>query len=445
MSFLNVKNSGGNTAWANWEKLLFRFLFIYFIIQAIPLDWKFYKELFAVFQNDFSFYSLFKLTKYAPQFFSATGFYNWLIAAALALIGTAVWTARDRGNVNYDVLHYWLRVILRYRLAAGIIAYGLIKLFPLQMPYPSLSNLHTNYGDFLKWKIYFHTLGITQGYEIFLGLVEIVAGILLLFRKGTTFGSGIILGFVGNVFAANIAYDGGEQVYSAYLFVIALFLFAYDTPRLFRLVVLRKYTTAAPFKPVYEERKAVRSRLLLKTAFSFFILALGISTYANYTSDPYKVPTASGLKDAYGFYNVREFRLNSAILPYSTTDTNRWQNVVFEKWATLSIKTAKPVKIDFSYGDEFKQKDIDRNFESAGVGGRHYFAYTIDNINNILNLQNKNRNHAGEIYKLQFIRPNANTIIVNGVNEKGDSVYAVLDKIERKYMLFEGRRKPIKL
>ncbi len=445
MSLLHVKNIGSTTPWANWEKTLFRFLFTYFIVQAVPLDWKFYRDLISVFTTDFSFYNLFKLTRYTPQFFGLDGFYNWLVVTSIAFAVTAVWTIRERENTDYHVLLYWLRVILRYRLAAGIIAYGLIKLFPLQMPYPSLSNLHTNYGDFAKWKIYFHTLGITQGYEIFLGGIEVIAGVLLLFRKGTTFGSGIIVGFLGNVFAANIAYDAGETVYSAYLLSIALFLFAYDAPRLFRLLVLRKYTKAVSFKPAFTEQQAIRSRLILKTSFSFFILVLAIATYANYSSDPYKIPAAPGLKNAYGYYNVREFKWNDSTIPYSITESNRWQNVVFEKWATVSIKTAKPVKIDHSRGDTFEPNDLDRNFESAGVGGRHYFAYTIDSALHTIDLKNKNKKHAAEAYHLQFSRPDDSTIIVNGTNEKGDSLYAVLDRIERKYMLFEGRRKPIKL
>ncbi len=31
---------------------------------------------------------------------------------------------------------------------------------------------------------------------------------------------------------------------------------------------------------------------------------------------------------------------------YSLTDSSRLQNVVFEKWATLSIGSAKPVQVD---------------------------------------------------------------------------------------------------
>lgn len=440
MSFFNTNNS----QWSGKEKIVLRFFILYFIIQVVPLDWKFYRDLFSINLAELSFYDLFKLTKYAPQFFSLTGYSNWGVAAVLAAIGTLIWGNLKR-EFDYNTLYYGLRVILRYRLAIGIIAYGFIKLFPLQMPYPSLSNLHTNYGDFFAWKIYFHTVGIAQPYEVFLGFVEVVAGLLLLFRRTVTFGSGLILGFIGNVFVANIAYNAGEQVYSLYLVVIAAFLFAYDVPRLYSLLALERQTIANKFTPLLATNGIRTLRVVLKATFIAFIILLGGATYANYSKEPYKIPRTKGLAGTYGYYNVREFRFNNQLIPYSTTDPNRWQNVVFEKWATISIKIARPIKLDPSTGDGYFANDVDRNYESAGVGGRQYFAYTSDTVNKKIVLKNKNKSYSGEGFTLQYKQLNDSTIVLNGVNEKRDSISAILDKINRKYMLFEGRRKPVKL
>lgn len=444
MSFFNVSNKKPSQ-WKDYEIAAFRFFFIYFIIQAVPLDWKFYQQLFSINWLHPHFYQLFSLSKYAPQFFSATGYINWLITASIALIGAAIWSFVRRGDDDYDNLHYWLRVILRYRLAVGVIAYGLIKLFPLQMPYPSLSNLHTNYGDFHPWKIYYHTFGITQYYEMFLGFIEILAGALLFVRRTTTFGTAIILGFTGNAFAANLGYDAGEHVYAGYLVLIALFLFAYDVPRLYNLLIAEKYTIAAKFDPAFTDKNIKKVRIALRAVFVLFVVSLGFTTYANYTEAPYKYPSTPGLKGTYGFYDVKEFRLNGKDIPYTTTDSNRWQNVVFEKWATISIKIAKPLKLDTSTGDVYADKDIERNFESAGVGGRRYYAYRADTLAKTISLQNKNKNYPGETYSLNYTQLNDSTIVVKGINEKRDSVYAVLNRQNQKHLLFVGRRKPLKL
>lgn len=444
MSLFNISASP-SSPWKNYEKIALRFFIVYFAIQILPIDWKFYRELFAIDWLNLNFYDLFNLTRYYPKFFSLSGFANFGVVFILSVLGTFAWTSLDKKERDDDTLYYWLRVVLRYRLAIAVIAYGLIKFFPLQMPYPSLSNLHTNYGDFYPWKIYYHTIGITQGYESFLGAIEILAGVLLIYRKTATFGAGLILGFVGNVFAANISYDIGENDYSFFLLSIAVFLIVYDVSRLYSLLFTGKYTIANKFNPVFGKDTLYKTRFALKTATIVFIVLLGFETYANYTGGSYKYPETPGLKGTYGYYNVREFKLNNRAIPYSNTNPERWQNVVFEKWATLSIKTAKPITIDASPTDGYHVNDKDRNYESAGVGGRRYFSYQKGDTKNSIVLENKNKHHQDEKFVLNFTQVNDSTIVLKGINEKKDSIYALLDKINKKYLLFEGRRKPIKL
>jgi hypothetical protein len=142
---------------------------------------------------------------------------------------------------------------------------------------------------------------------------------------------------------------------------------------------------------------------------------------------------------------VKEFRLNNRIIPYSKTDKNRWQDVIFEKWSTLTIKVNRPVKVDFSSAEEVHEKDINRNYELAGFAGRHYFYYEADTVNHTLALQNKNKNHRDEKLFLTYQRPNDSTLVLSGINENKDSVLVVLNKVNKKYMMFEGRRKPVKI
>jgi hypothetical protein len=433
--------------WGKYQKIFFRIAFIYFFILAVPLlDWKFYRELFSINWGNLHFYDLLTLARFLPQFLGLSGFANWVSILVVAVIGAAVWTYYDHDKTKgYDTLYYWLRVIVRYRLAIGIIAYGFIKLFPLQMPYPSLSSLHTNYGEFLPWKIYYNTIGITSWYEPFLGSVEVFAGLLLFFRRTSTFGAGIAAGFIGNVLAVNFAYNIGEQVFSAFLVISAFFLLAYDVPRLYSLLIEQRFTLADKFIPSFSKEWVKKTRTILKGAFVFFVLLFGYKTYSNYKNDPYLIPKTPGLAGAYGYYNVKEFKLNNQSIPYSLTDTNRWQNVVFEKWATLSVKIAGPVKLDISNWDGVREDDIDRNYEEAGVGDRRYFTYKADTVNHTLLLQNKNPNYKEDQLLLHYNRPDSSTIILTGINENKDSIYLELDKVVKKYLLFEGRRKPLKL
>lgn len=229
--------SAGNRNQA--EHRFLRIAFLYFLIQSLPIT----ADLFSAISNingfNISYGDLFTLSRLTPAFVPGKeSFLNWFVIAGLAIAGSFIWERSVYKDQDFDKLFYWVRVVVRYRLAVGILGYGFLKLFPMQAPYPSLSNLHTNYGDLTDWKMFSMSLGIVPAYESFLGGVEILAGLLLLFRKTATIGALIVLIFTGNVFISNLAYDGGEYVYSFYLISFALFVLSFDAVRIFTLISL---------------------------------------------------------------------------------------------------------------------------------------------------------------------------------------------------------------
>jgi hypothetical protein len=129
-----------------------------------------------------------------------------------------------------------------------------LKVYTIQSPEPSLSNLNTNYGDFTAWKLFSLGLGVVPSYQSFLGLVELAGALLLLHRKTTTIGTLIILPFAGNVAISNIAYEGGEYVYAFYLISLGLYLFAFDAIRLFKLVSLEQPVDQNHFQPEFRRK-----------------------------------------------------------------------------------------------------------------------------------------------------------------------------------------------
>lgn len=446
----HTENLSTPTNLNNYEKTIFRFFFLFFLIQLLPIDAQFWQHLFSINWLNLEYRDIFYLSRYQPQFLpGGPSFANWGIIAVIAAIGTVIWSSRDSELKNYDTLYYWLRVALRYRLAIAVIAYGFIKFFPLQAPLPSLSNLNTNYGDFSNWKIFSLSLGVVPNYQAFLGLVEIAGGLLLLHRKTATLATLIILPFAGNVFFSNLAYEGGEYVYSAYLIAVGLYLFAFDAIRLFNLLSLERPTIPNRFQPVFVAWQKT-GRLVLKSAFIFFFVILyGFKTSEGYNEGQYHFPKTAGLPDAAGIYNVREFRINNQTLPYSKTDPIRWQDVVFEKWNTISIKSNRPVTPEHAKTEEIYVKDADRNYERTGSQGRYYYSYEFDDTTKTLLLKNRNKNHASETLVLNYNSLNDSTIVLSGINESKDSIYVELNKLNKKYLILEaqktGRRKGLKL
>lgn len=445
-----LKSAEALSPWKSYENVLFRFFFIYFLLQVLPLDPRFYAELFNA-EEGYPLYGyIFNISRYAPHFYTGQeSFLNWAVIAVIALSGTAIWSVLDKRRTEYHSLYYWLRVILRYRLALGVIGYGFIKVYPMQSPFPSLSNLNTNYGDLSSWKIFSMTLGIVPGYESFLGWVEILAGLLLLYRQTATIGAFLVIVYTGNVFLANLAYEGGEYVYAFYLIAIAIFLLAYDVLRLYTLFGLEKPTPPNLFKPHFEG-KLKSIRLALKSAFVvIFLLVYGFATQRGFQTDPYQYPRTAGLPDASGIYEVAEFRLNDSLIPYSAVDSLRWKDVVFEKWATLSVRSNRPVILDSTNIETIRIADSKRLYEISGAAGRHYYSYEIDSVRNVLRLQNKNKNHPDDKIELNFTRPNANQIILSGRNSRAETIYVVLNKKDKKYLFEEaakqGRTKALEL
>lgn len=441
-----------STIWSNSQKFLFRIVVLYFLLQIIPVDWKFYKEFFSVKWTTIHYSDIFNLAHYTPQLITVEdSFINIVPIFLIALVAAIIWDLVDKNKVrDFDVLYYWLRVLLRYRLAVALLAYGFIKLFPLQFPYPSLSNLNTNYGDFNRWKLFSLGLGIVPHYESFLGFTEIMLAIGLLYRKTASIASLLIIIFLGNVFISNIAYEGGECIYSFLLLSMALFILLFDMQRIVNLLILQKPTAPNRFKPVFVNSWQKYGRWVLKVGFIlFFVVIYGFKTRNGYYKDRYQYPRAQALQGIDGLYNVAEFVLNNDTIAYSKTDTQRWNNIIFEKWNTVSIASNREIILDIANSDKIYKEDKFRIYELMGSGGRHYYSYEVDTVNYTMKLHNRNPNYLGETFMLEYNHLNDSTIILKGVDQNKNSVLAKLEKINKIYLLQNvqkhGRGRKLKL
>ncbi len=213
------QNTKTSSDWSSTQKFGLRLATLFFALTLVaPLDWKFWRELIHTHWSHFQ--DLFRLTAAIPQYFYApkwgfASFRNVYLVLVIAFVGAAVWSYLDRNRRQYDTLYYWLRVLLRYRLAIALIGYGLLQIFPVQFPKPTLSDLHTNYGDYLQWKLYYLTNGVAHAnYEQATGLLEVLGGALLLWRTTATIGGIISASLLFNIVLVNFAYQLGDHVYA---------------------------------------------------------------------------------------------------------------------------------------------------------------------------------------------------------------------------------------
>lgn len=391
--------------------MLFRIAFVFFVSMSLPnnLDW--YKEVFTFDWLHLHYRDLYDVARFGSglNFFGNTlfgsplnGYAVWIITLIFATVVGFLWTGiaayRQKERAEYNLLYYWLKVIVRYRAGIGIIGFGFTKLTPTQLPYPSWGILNTNFGDLTLQKIYWLSIGIVPWYEVFTGVVEVLAGAFLFFRATTFWGAVLLFGALADIVYVNFAYDGGVHVYSSYFVLFSAFLLVDYIPKLYHLLILEKYTFPNTYYPVFSEAWQRITRITLKTA--TIIIFLPVFTYlavVNFLYDPYKQPALKGIPELRGNYNVTEFKLNNKLIPYSPLDTVRWQQATFEKWTTLTFKVNKPVELDLSNGGGAPMRDINRTFELTGVaGGQRVFYYEADTVHRTLYLQDKNRGNRQE-------------------------------------------------
>jgi hypothetical protein len=502
-------NIDQNQVWKEYEKILFRIAFVFFGIMCIPTSVKWYKFLFQLDWTNLHGRDLYSLTNFSPSFvqnaesrYGLSGYIDWGVLFLISVAVTTVWTAylkfRNSDPENYNSLYYWLRVMVRYRAAIGIIGFGFLKLLPAQMPYPSLGILNTNVGDMTQQKIYWLSIGIVPWYQSFGSFAEILAGTLLLFRRTTAIGSVLLLGVLGAIVVVNLAYDNTLHVYASFFVLASAFLLFKDIRNIYSLLILEKITIPVTYYPSLNQQWQKYLRTGLKTGvIAVFLAWFFYLETINFIYDPYKQPSVKGLSLLRGNYTVSEFRINNQFIQSDPNDSIRWQEVTFEKWTSMSFKVNKSNKLDLSNGGGHPQRDINRTFEIAGVaGGRRVFHYFADTINHVLYLQDKNIPHrtnasserkdtkslkdtiypenwlsaeakavadnevnlihpkaiSGTRIKafkepdiktrkkmiLKYSTENGNKVILSGTDENRDSVYIVLERTNRKYALTES-------
>jgi len=534
--------------WSWSKKFGFRVLFIFFLTISIPFSANWYKNVFTLDWSRPHYRDLYDIARFQPSFLSLFGgqrsrditdapsgdetakkdgakknkaekadvkkaeaksdrsaalppkrsfladYIDWGIALIFALLGALIWTAFDRKSKSYHILYYWIRVVVRYRAGIGIIGFGFTKLFPTQMPYPSLGLLNSNFGDFTAQKIYWLSVGVVPWYQVFGGVVEIVAGVMLFFRKTSTYGAILLAAALGDITFVNYAYDGGVHVYAFYFVLLGLFIAADDFPKLYNLLILERYTVPFRIYPDFRKPWLKYSRITLKVL--TFVIFFGVLTYTeviNFKYDPYKQPATAGVQKLRGNYHITEFKINGEAIPFNPLDSTRWQEATFENWTTLTFKINRPVLIDPSNGGGSPMRDIQRTFEISGVaGGQRAFHYYADTVDKVLYLQDKNVmalrggrkgadktkeakpkednwiskaawEHIGDENKmidkaawstrrdrefaekprevkrhrmvLKYDTTDGSRVILSGINERKDSIYVVLDRYDRQYVL----------
>ena len=444
--------------WTVAERFIFRTACLFFLTMSVPLSWDYYSHLVSLDWSSLTYRDVTNLGRFSVNILNIqtesgrwglASYADWGIVMLGALIGALVWPLFDKRK-SYRELYYWLRAVVRYRIAIGMIEFGFVKVFLIQMPFPPIATLHTNFGDFTAQKLYWLSVGVIPNYEVFLGFVEVIAGFLLFFRKTVVPGAFLTLCASANIVYINHAYDGGVHVYSAYFVLLSLFLLWRDIPAIGKLLICEQDVIPQHYRPVFDRGWQRVTRFVIKSAFIVvFVVLLAVLHWRNYNSANrnMKLPVEPGLDGSAGYYQVKSFKWNDRFIPYSPFDSIRWHDAIFENYSTLSVKANRREQIELSNGVP-REKGRYSEWEYSGrAGGRQFYYYDVDATEQVLLLQDKQQlstrrgrdrlQETSPVLRLSYDRPNDSTIILSG--KKGeDWIYVHLERMVRRYPLVEG-------
>src|SRR6185503_15339752 len=141
----------------------------------------------------------------------------------LALAAALVWSLVERRASDHPRLKDLLRSGLRTYLAIYMIGYGIAKLGSLsnQLPEPGLWRLAQPYGESSPMGLLWTFMGSSRAYTHFAGAMELLGGILLVWRRTALLGALVSAGVMFNVMVMNFCYDVPVKLFSAHLVVAA--------------------------------------------------------------------------------------------------------------------------------------------------------------------------------------------------------------------------------
>jgi UPF0716 family protein affecting phage T7 exclusion len=250
----------------------------------------------------------------------------WIVIVAAA--GTIVWSALDRRRAQDIALRKWFRLFIRMALAASMFEYALTKVIPTQFPRPALNTLVTPVGDLSTSALLWATIGASPAYEIFTGLAELLAGILLLVPRTTMLGALICLADMTQVFALNMTYDIGLKQISFHLILLSLVLLAPDFSRLANVFWWNRTAEPSNEPGLFGSAQANRLAVALQIAFGVYLIA-GYA-YINWTY-LHAAGDKSPRSPLYGIWNVEELSIDGEVRPAALNDYDRqWRRAIFD-------------------------------------------------------------------------------------------------------------------
>lgn len=229
------------------------------------------------------------------------------------------------------VFVYSFTVVISYYLAYHLLSYGFNKVFKYQFFLPEPNTLYTTVGQTPKDLLYWTSMGSSWLYNVFTGSLEVIAGILLLFRKTRLPGGLFSFAVMLNVVMINFSFDISVKIFSSFLLLLSVIIISPHIKRLYFFVVQEKVINITMYSPVFSSLVQRRTYLTIKLFVLAIIFYNALAIYfisGNFNDDLAKRPLF------HGAYDVKE-------------NASGWKRVFIHRRGYFIIQTQDERMYDF--------------------------------------------------------------------------------------------------
>ena len=248
--------------------VFWRFIFLYLILYIYPYGFEYIYELKP---DTISFWPgittwfgetflgwEYKKMNLLSGFDSKYDYTRFLLIAIVSLIGAAVWIFIDSKikRLYTAKLKVLVQTVLRYHVGLTLIMYGLSKVLLLQFGLMDISGLETKIGSQTGMSFLWKFMSYSEFYTIVAGLVEVIGGVLILFRRTTFVGAFILFIAMANVVLMDIGYDVSVKMFAIHLFLMTVLLMSDHLKQMSLFFITIKPTVPYSFQPLFNTVKS---------------------------------------------------------------------------------------------------------------------------------------------------------------------------------------------
>lgn len=290
-------------------------------------------------------------------------------------------------KIHQSLIVKIIQLILTYYLAIILLKYGFDKIFKAQFYLPEPNTLYTPLGMLDKDILYWSTMGSSYSYNVFMGAMEVIPALMLLYHKTRTLGLFILLGVLINIVGVNFSFDISVKLFSSFLLLINLLLLVPSFKSLVQFFVLNK-ATLLPSLAGKELISSNRIRLFFKSIIIIFFFTESLLPYIqsgqynddnapkNYLHGAYQIAaseidTTQEVSENLGIKRIFIHRHNYLIFQYEDDEMEDFSLEInpSQKQFILTSYDGEIITLEYSYLEDSKSLEL----RSKELGWTIYF------------------------------------------------------------------------